>query len=838
MRHQLEGLAPPEREILDVASVCGREFLSPVIAHLVGRPDRQVEEDLRRLGRVRRLIVEGGEEALPDGTLATRYRFAHGLYRSVLREDLVASRRIEIHREVATRLLHHWGTEAPRIATEIARHCEEGRDPGRAVTFRGHAGDNAARLYAYAEAEEHYEWAFRSFEKLPAESRPAAAIALHRRRGTVRLAQARFDDATADFEAMLAVARGTGAPGGELAALAGLCDALFYGQRVEEMAARAQELLDAATRLGGAGDRAEAHARIGQTFVGQGRFEEAVPLLDDAIASARRVGAPVALKIALSLRGLVHYWQTEYQATETASVEALSLSSQLGDGFYALGARMFLGLARTNLGRISEALDDFADAISLARRNDDRYWLPRLTSHLGWVHRELGALDRAREYDTEAVRLARERPTWGPESEVLLNLCVDDVRDGQAERASALLAELQARAAGSSWMRWMSELRLAAAAAEHWAVRGDRERTVEHAASWRRWRSASARATTAAPPSGSGPSRPSRAARASRTRRPAWPRPSASCRPARPARGLEVGAAPRDRAAPARRRGGRPRGLRRGGGRGEDDRRRDARRGPAERLPGPAPRPRGARSLALGLFPRRATGHGAAYDAPVGSGGSARAGTIAAVAAFLLWGLFPLYWKMLAAVPAVEVVAHRTAWGFVAVAAWVTLRGRWADARAVASRPGTIARLGGSAVLIALNWLLYVWAVVHDQVVEASLGYFINPLVNVLLGVLVLGERLSRAQRVAVALAAAGVAILTLGHGRLPWIALALAVSFGLYGLARKTVGADAVVGLLWETGLIAPLAAAWLVSLEARGTGPSARPSRVPPPSSPSGGR
>jgi len=205
----------------------------------------------------------------------------------------------------------------------------------------------------------------------------------------------------------------------------------------------------------------------------------------------------------------------------------------------------------------------------------------------------------------------------------------------------------------------------------------------------------------------------------------------------------------------------------------------------------------------------------------VKAAGSARAGTAAAVLAFLLWGLFPLYWKMLAGVPAVEVVAHRTAWGFVAVAAWVTLRGRWKDARAVASRPGTIARLAGSAVLIAVNWLLYVWAVVHDHVVEASLGYFINPLVNVLLGVLVLGERLSRAQRVAVALAAAGVAVLTVGHGRLPWIALALAFSFGLYGLARKTVGADAVVGLLWETGLLAPLAAAWLVSLEARGSAP-----------------
>jgi chloramphenicol-sensitive protein RarD len=200
----------------------------------------------------------------------------------------------------------------------------------------------------------------------------------------------------------------------------------------------------------------------------------------------------------------------------------------------------------------------------------------------------------------------------------------------------------------------------------------------------------------------------------------------------------------------------------------------------------------------------------------VRTGASARAGTVAAAAAFFLWGLFPLYWKMLAAVPALEVVAHRTAWGFVAVVAWVTLRRRWVDARSVASSPGTIARLAGSAVLIALNWLLYIWAVAHDHVVEASLGYFINPLVNVLLGVLVLRERLSRrsgrggARR-------GGVAVLTVGRPP-AWIALALAVSFGLYGSRRPSAPTRSLA--CSGRQLLAPLAAGWLLSLGARGGG------------------
>ncbi|MGV8039228.1 MAG: EamA family transporter RarD [Thermoanaerobaculaceae bacterium] len=197
-----------------------------------------------------------------------------------------------------------------------------------------------------------------------------------------------------------------------------------------------------------------------------------------------------------------------------------------------------------------------------------------------------------------------------------------------------------------------------------------------------------------------------------------------------------------------------------------------------------------------------------------------RSGVVCAVAAFLMWGLFPLYWKPLAAVPAIEVVAHRTFWGMLSVAVWVTLRGRWAAVSAVIRSPRTLAVLAGTAALIGFNWLLYIWAVTHDHVMESSLGYFINPLVNVLLGVVVLRERLGRLQTAAVALAGVGVAVLAVGYGRFPWIALGLATSFALYGLARKTVAADAVIGLLVETSLLAPFAAAFLLAREHAGAG------------------
>lgn len=189
-----------------------------------------------------------------------------------------------------------------------------------------------------------------------------------------------------------------------------------------------------------------------------------------------------------------------------------------------------------------------------------------------------------------------------------------------------------------------------------------------------------------------------------------------------------------------------------------------------------------------------------------------------AALAYLCWGLFPLYFKQLTEVPALEVIAHRTLWSLCFVALLMTALRRWAWAPAVLRQPRVLGTFGLSASLLVVNSLAYVWAVQHGHVLEASLGYFINPLVNVALGFVFLRERPRPVQWLAVGLAALGVLWLTLQTGRAPWIALLIAFSFGFYGLVRKTAPLGAMEGLTLETLLIAPLAAAALALWTAQG--------------------
>lgn len=180
----------------------------------------------------------------------------------------------------------------------------------------------------------------------------------------------------------------------------------------------------------------------------------------------------------------------------------------------------------------------------------------------------------------------------------------------------------------------------------------------------------------------------------------------------------------------------------------------------------------------------------------MGRPGPELAGVFYALAAYGTWGLVPIYWKAVAFVPGLEMVAHRTVWAVPLLALWLGPRRRLGQLFGVLGRAASRRRLCLTALLLACNWLVFIWAVTAGHLVEASLGYFLNPLVNVLLGRVVLGEQLTRRQGLAVGLALAGVAWMGFAGGAVPWIALVLAGTFGLYGLLRKQAGVDALLGL------------------------------------------
>ena len=195
-------------------------------------------------------------------------------------------------------------------------------------------------------------------------------------------------------------------------------------------------------------------------------------------------------------------------------------------------------------------------------------------------------------------------------------------------------------------------------------------------------------------------------------------------------------------------------------------------------------------------------------------------GILYGLGAYALWGLFPIYWKFLHDVPALQVIGHRIGWSFLLLLLVILVSGQWSEFRTAALQRKVIGLYSIAAVLLTINWLVYVWGVNAGFIVETSLGYFINPLLSVLLGVIFLRERLRPAQWIPVSIAAIGVLYLTVIYGRLPWIALTLAFSFGFYGLVKKLAPLGSLHGLTLESGMVFPAALIYLWIVQVNGSG------------------
>ena len=201
-----------------------------------------------------------------------------------------------------------------------------------------------------------------------------------------------------------------------------------------------------------------------------------------------------------------------------------------------------------------------------------------------------------------------------------------------------------------------------------------------------------------------------------------------------------------------------------------------------------------------------------------------KAGIIAAVGAYILWGVLPIYWKFLNHVPAQELLAHRIVWSFVFVSGLLVVTGKvgtfFCEVREIIANWRRLTGIVLASLLISVNWLIYIWAVNDNRILETSLGYYINPLVSVILGIAVLSEKLSFWQTISFALAAAGVFYMAAQFGSLPWVAIALAITFALYGLCKKMVGIGAVTSITLETLIVSPVAMAFLIYLHQQGGG------------------
>lgn len=193
-------------------------------------------------------------------------------------------------------------------------------------------------------------------------------------------------------------------------------------------------------------------------------------------------------------------------------------------------------------------------------------------------------------------------------------------------------------------------------------------------------------------------------------------------------------------------------------------------------------------------------------------------GLVNAIIAYIMWGVLPLYWKLFNEVPAGEILSHRVVWSFVFMGVLVAIQRRWSDMKRIVTSRSLLLSLAASGLLIAANWLIFIWAVNNNHVVETSLGYYLNPLLNVLLAVVFLREKPNRGQWIAIAVAGAAVLIIAIDYGRFPWVAITLAASFGLYGLAKKKIVQDASVGLLSETAVVLPVALGYWVYLASTG--------------------
>ncbi len=475
-------LSDDERQALVYASIEGEEFTSTMLAALLDADELELEERLHAIEVVHRLIRVKGEEDLPDGSIATRYRFTHALYQYYLYDQILSKRRVLLHHRAGQTLERMYDGQQGRVAGALATHFERGRDFSKAVTYLIQAGDTALSRYATSEALGHFTHGLELIDKLPPDERLERRSILLHKRAQAYLSSGRLSEAKAAYAAMREVCRAAGKLEDECRALIGMTTAAHNLRELTEVECNGREAMALAERTGNPALVADAGLQWAIYLGVNGRLPEAQMHWDRCIPLARSSANRTALASGLTYQGVKHFWESEYELAEATQLEAAGLAAEIRDGFYLPLALFYLGLTRANRGRLSEAMASLDEALELAKRNNNAVALSRVPNGCGWVWREIGNLSKAIEFNDGSVEFSRRFRAAEAESNALINLVYDYLLAGEPGKAAGALERVQPLYERERWNRWrFYEIRHQAAEAELRLVEGKLDRAGEHA---------------------------------------------------------------------------------------------------------------------------------------------------------------------------------------------------------------------------------------------------------------------------------------------------------------------------------------------------------------------
>ncbi len=475
-------LSDAQRQALQYASIEGEVFTSTVLAALLEADELDLEERLDVIGKLHRLIHAEGEEELPDGSVATIYRFTHALYQNFIYDQLLSKRRILLHRRAGETLERVYAGQHARIAGSLATHFERGRDFVKAIVFLIQAGDTALSRYANAEAVSYFSRGLELVDKLPESQQREQRAALLHKRALARMALGQMGEAGEDYQSMREVCRAAGDLEGECRALIGICDVAQNSRDVPGMERYNPEARALAERIGNQALLAEVDIVWAYYQLLSGELAEADVSLARAIPVARSLKHRSALVVGLRHSGLSHFWRSEYASAERVQVEASLLAAETRDGFHLPLALYFLGLTLANRGRISEAMGSMQEALDMARRNNNALALSRIPNGIGWVSREMGDLGTAIEFNEGCVEFSRGTNAAEAEANALINLVYDYLLAGEPGKSEQALERILPLYEREIWSRWrFYGIRHNAAQAEYWLARRKLDRAGEYA---------------------------------------------------------------------------------------------------------------------------------------------------------------------------------------------------------------------------------------------------------------------------------------------------------------------------------------------------------------------